>query len=370
MTDGDALRRAVLADPDDDTARLVYADWLQENGQADRAEFIRAQIEAVRADPFGLQALAATRRADDLLRRHGREWTRHLEGGFAEYPRFERGFVAHLSVEPRGFAPRADALLDAEPVQALTLYRFAGVGERVSFEPLFELPRLRQLRRLGLSSMLFTDPDADEYALLSGCPHLANLRDLSLGRNPVPPAWLSAVLTGEKFPELAGLDLAEVTHLGPCLTESLPGANHRELKRLDLTGVRFNTSEMLKHVLESRCLKRAEELRLGCTPRAGAFGPLFHLDLSWVIPWERLVVLDLAGQQLGNEGVREITAHKGAAALRWLGLRDNHLGPDAVRYLADSKYLALNYLDVRGHEFSPRDLAALHHRFPTAVIVS
>lgn len=37
---------AVIAEnPDDDTPRLVFADWLQDNGQPERAEFIRAQIE-------------------------------------------------------------------------------------------------------------------------------------------------------------------------------------------------------------------------------------------------------------------------------------------------------------------------------------
>lgn len=45
MTTSDALLAAVLASTDDDLPRLVYADWLDENGQAERAEFIRAQIE-------------------------------------------------------------------------------------------------------------------------------------------------------------------------------------------------------------------------------------------------------------------------------------------------------------------------------------
>lgn len=45
MTDGDALRAAILDNPDDDTPRLVYADWLDEAGQSDYAEFIRVQIE-------------------------------------------------------------------------------------------------------------------------------------------------------------------------------------------------------------------------------------------------------------------------------------------------------------------------------------
>ena len=45
MTDGEALLRAVLANPEEDTPRLVYADWLEENGDAPRARFIRWQIE-------------------------------------------------------------------------------------------------------------------------------------------------------------------------------------------------------------------------------------------------------------------------------------------------------------------------------------
>lgn len=43
MTSTDLLS-AVLADPFDDGPRLVYADWLQENGEPERAEFIREAI--------------------------------------------------------------------------------------------------------------------------------------------------------------------------------------------------------------------------------------------------------------------------------------------------------------------------------------
>jgi uncharacterized protein (TIGR02996 family) len=45
VSDGDALLAAILADPKEDTPRLVYADWLEENGQEDRGKFIRAQCE-------------------------------------------------------------------------------------------------------------------------------------------------------------------------------------------------------------------------------------------------------------------------------------------------------------------------------------
>jgi uncharacterized protein (TIGR02996 family) len=37
--------RAILDEPDDDTTRLVFADWLEEHGQADRAEWVRASCQ-------------------------------------------------------------------------------------------------------------------------------------------------------------------------------------------------------------------------------------------------------------------------------------------------------------------------------------
>lgn len=40
-----AFLAAITETPDDDTPRLVYADWLEEHGQSDRAEFIRVQCE-------------------------------------------------------------------------------------------------------------------------------------------------------------------------------------------------------------------------------------------------------------------------------------------------------------------------------------
>lgn len=49
--ENEALLAACLAAPHDMTPRLVYADWLDENGQCDRAEFIRVQIEEAKV-PF------------------------------------------------------------------------------------------------------------------------------------------------------------------------------------------------------------------------------------------------------------------------------------------------------------------------------
>ena len=55
LTDGEVLLRAIIADPPDDTPRLQYSDWLEEQGDPDslsRAEFIRAQIKISRLPSY------------------------------------------------------------------------------------------------------------------------------------------------------------------------------------------------------------------------------------------------------------------------------------------------------------------------------
>lgn len=43
MTNDEAFLRAIVARPDDDIPRLIFADWLDDHGEAERAEFIRVQ---------------------------------------------------------------------------------------------------------------------------------------------------------------------------------------------------------------------------------------------------------------------------------------------------------------------------------------
>lgn len=45
MSDEEGLLKAVCDFPDDDLPRLAYADWCDENGDPERAEFVRGQIE-------------------------------------------------------------------------------------------------------------------------------------------------------------------------------------------------------------------------------------------------------------------------------------------------------------------------------------
>ena len=57
----EAFLRAIFDAPDDDTPRLVYADFLEENGDEDRAAYIRYECEAARCDQPRCDQLDAAR---------------------------------------------------------------------------------------------------------------------------------------------------------------------------------------------------------------------------------------------------------------------------------------------------------------------
>src|SRR5262249_32085325 len=68
------LLRAICETPDDDAPRLVYADWLEEHGDADRAEVIRMHVRLAGAPaPRGLE-----HRCEELFRQPWPGWVAEL----------------------------------------------------------------------------------------------------------------------------------------------------------------------------------------------------------------------------------------------------------------------------------------------------
>jgi uncharacterized protein (TIGR02996 family) len=375
VSDGDALRRAILDQPDDDTLRLIYADWLDENGQADRAAFVRAQVWAVQAEPYSPDARKHEATAARLRKAHLSEWTRSL-GQWATEAQFARGFIEHVQVNAPSFPRNATHLFAAEPIRSVQVVRFASAyidpGE-ATLDPFFQVPQLGRVTRLSFTGVRLSE--GGDFDPLVECPYLANLTDLGLRSTPVPPGWLATALIGPALPALAGLDLSDVSHLGPCLASALPRTAHRRFLRLDLSRVTF-TSDQIKAVLASACLRDVEELRLGWMTGIDREGALTHLNVGWVIPWNRLRLLDLSGQGVGHEGVLEIVKEtarrREPSPLRWLGLANNRIGADGVHALvrSDPSKLKLYYLDVSGNGLTLSQQAALQTRFPEAIIKS
>lgn len=154
MDDRTALLRAILASPEDDLPRRVYADWLEEHGEYGIAEFVRVQCDlAALKMPRGIKNRPATlfgtdrqfhksgkdsewgrrrtwllRREVDLLELHWHEWSGriatycanfHKNGAFGV--RFTRGFVSSIRLPLAAFLAHAPTLFSRHPITAVRL---------------------------------------------------------------------------------------------------------------------------------------------------------------------------------------------------------------------------------------------------------
>jgi uncharacterized protein (TIGR02996 family) len=160
MNERDALMRAICENPDDDTPRLVFADWLQEHGEDDRAEFIRAQVrfgELLRHGAPDTAGLA--RRARELWIQHGTHWRSELPqvADIAWHDAFFRGFPERAVVTTDAVLVAHTAIFDHVPIRHLKISAFAAVN---GFE---SLPCLQRLKTLSLSA---TDSDGSIFRRL------------------------------------------------------------------------------------------------------------------------------------------------------------------------------------------------------------
>jgi len=130
MSDGDALLRAILLNPADDVARLVYADWLQENGDEPRANFIRASVEIDKLpgcghpSPLGHSEcrwcqLFVTEQ--NYLGSKDAIPKRALRYGQAPRGAFRRGFIFTAAPTLEQFMDNARFLFRAHPIENVSL---------------------------------------------------------------------------------------------------------------------------------------------------------------------------------------------------------------------------------------------------------
>lgn len=138
-TAGDALLRDVLEHPDEDAVRLIYADWLADQGDMDRAEFVREQIANARqytatkhVPATGNPELAIVERMPDFLRLPGESidnfgWNgtgaTRIEYDSGAEAEWSRGFVHRVELPLAEFVRDgvAAAIFSAHPVQEVRL---------------------------------------------------------------------------------------------------------------------------------------------------------------------------------------------------------------------------------------------------------
>jgi uncharacterized protein (TIGR02996 family) len=295
--------QAILECPDDDTSRLVYADWLEETqgaAGADRAEFIRVQVELATCSFDNPRRLLLEARERALLRQHAATWRRalpRLDG--VQWGHFERGFVGAIWTDVTTLRRDADTIFNAQPIVSLWL------------GPIHD----------------------GDFTALTNSRWLARIQAISL-RDQV----LSAARV---------LPLAETTH----------ATWLRRIYLLEASG----PLEPAVALLRSPRLAAFRHLHL-CHCR---WSPQAVRSLAGCASLTRLTSLDLSSNALGDESVVTLAASPHLANLEYLNLSRNLIGSQGAHALAHSLHLGrLFWLDVTANRLDADGIHTLRERFP------
>ncbi|MFO0845576.1 MAG: TIGR02996 domain-containing protein [Gemmataceae bacterium] len=296
-----AFLAAIRDEPDEDLPRLAYADWLDEHGQAERAEFIRVQVELSHGVRDAGVSAGLLRRQRELLAGRREEWLGPLKR-LAPGAVFERGFVCHVSMTAEKFLANAPKILAAHPITRLHFTQSA--------DHLGALTRCQRLEGMRLLDLTANGLAEVAGPLLGGCPYVSRLRSLVLFGNTLQPNGVRALAASPYLSELTSLDLAgnDMGDYGvSAFTEAI---GLPKLARLDLASNYVGTAgaEAL-----ARCtkLEQLSSLRL-------AYNRLTRADVEQLTQSRclaRVKVFDVTGNVMRRD---ELPLVEGKAALRVL----------------------------------------------------
>jgi uncharacterized protein (TIGR02996 family) len=326
MNDRTALYAAVCANPDDDTPRLVFADWLQEHGEEKRAAFIRAKIEFHNRDDADTEAayvyqflqgsyagvdaaidwskidpeLAVIHSADVASERNTCVLKPKAEGvprmHGIEFEGDVRGFLCAITAnDGESFLQHGEEIFRHAPITDVTFNYLDPDDAR-------EIARRGLLARIrDLSFWDMEEPKA--LAVLGSHPDAAGVRSLDLMAMGEDAGLVNALARGKHWTGLRTLKLGE---LGEDDEEISDAHQTRLFRKPVFAGLRDLV---------------ADDCHLGdAAARAIAAGGMPELRY-----------LDLSLNEISEEGFRAIARSKGLAKLRYLDLSVNHTD-DATAY--------------------------------------
>jgi uncharacterized protein (TIGR02996 family) len=354
MNTQEALLQAIWNDPDDDTPRLVYADFLEETGREEevaRAKFIRLGIETAKLDPI-------EKHWNPLFAEEKRLWKKYRTRWMAGLPRWayhappERGFLheTYSAIHIHQFRKEAEAIFHREPLIQLALMG----GSREEAKRLAESSILSRVRFLKLFGYLV---DKEQLELLFQSPHLKNLWGFEVWGNP-PETDLISLITGqEKFSTFRRLHfnwqpigIAGVSALSQSST----------LKELVSFGLHADASpESAKLLTTSPMMNKVRSFRFTGDFQISVLGAKGFRVLT-KSPWmNQLESLDLMGNRITNDGLKNLPRSQTWDRLEVLNLFGNEIGDDGLKSLAQKSLPKIRILDLQCNPIIGHGLAEL-----------
>ncbi|MCI0704334.1 MAG: TIGR02996 domain-containing protein [Planctomycetia bacterium] len=363
MSDEAALLSAIRANPEEDTPRLLYADWLEEQGGESneaRAEYIRLEIQFAIDFPerqWSKEKEDARKRARQLFAKYYREWFPELfgkknilRGARAGWHDMDRGFLYKLQCDYSKILKVGERLTQHAPITEFQLLDVTTSG----LEEFMRVPWTRRLRKVGLGSEWGSiEPN---YESLADGTHFAELRDLAICDGWLDTASAKRIATAKLFPKL------ERFYFGSYSTDEAPaalfsGKTFTGLRNLDLSGGGSSPSDSpmpgLKQICESRTLKSLKSFNMGWRPTKGLAEMLTKSTF-----WRGLEELDLLRNNLNNDDLA--TFLNTPSKLRILKLNDNKITAKGAKMLAEHPAFAkLTTLDLSSNKIGDTGFAAV-----------
>ncbi len=340
MTDDELLRAALVARPDEDLPRLVYADFLQEAGHDDRAELIRVQCALERLPPTDTERPELTRRESELLAAHKPEWR---IAGLTGTQTFRRGMIESVETTAEALVRTDPKVLRLTPVRHLRLVN----ADRWTAD-LAGLPLWRRLQSLSLNNNNFGS--GNRMQLLDA--DMPELRSLSLRNNRLWPEAVQALAETRVAAQLTRLDLSgnPVGDDGVIVLAS--HASFTGLEELILRSDELPEQECISFagalaIADSSTLTSLTTLNLEShSIQDGGLSAIAGRLID-----EMLIELDVSYNHIGvdgDEGIEALTAWRHRGRLRRLNLAGNVVSAHGAAELANwPRVSGMDWIDLR-----------------------
>lgn len=201
MSDAEAFIQEVHANPGDETPRLIYADFLEEQGDS-RGEFIRVQVELGATAPGEAARAPLLKREQELLDDFGEEWLEPLRTlGVDGVSRacFHGGLLEKVRMTADQFIRNGAALCEVEPA----LHRVQLHKVRPVYHDFVRLALPEQVQELDLTANQLGTLDLES---LIAAPWAGHVQSLVLSFNQLGNDGLVQILAGT-WPKLKSLIL-------------------------------------------------------------------------------------------------------------------------------------------------------------------
>ncbi len=320
-----AFLQAIRDDPED-APRLVFADWLEDQGDP-RAELIRIQVELARTAPHDDNHLDLAIRQDRWFHEHADRWLSRLPN------------------------------TEEDP----TRYRFwIEWQHRRGLPEMVRVSTFAAFRRLSEVSVAHTALLGIHFSNLTGCKALAKsrllegVRDLHLYDSPFGDAGIEQLVRSPYLARLATLILDD-NRIGPGGCEALARSeNLLGLRRLEMVRNRFGDGGV-RALVHSPCLRRLQWLGLF----ANDLGPQGVEALTGSELLENLTELDLSYNDLGDAGATVLARSGRLSNLEVLEMTACGLTARGVAALVRAAMPRLTRLQIAQNGLGDQGLAAL-----------